>query len=138
MHIDDDYIFHSNKWDDILIKNIEEKGMGWGLAYGKDINASGKTPLPIAPIYSGKIIKVLGHFIHPIFEHNCADVYQKTIGEVVGCFYDPNVVVEHRHFPMDDNYRLVAANLHKGTAQYQQWEKEFKDEEIKKLQDAMK
>lgn len=101
--VNDDHIYQTPGWDNILIDHIEKQGKGWGIACGWDMMQP--TPAgwleqkkPSACIISGNIISTLGYMIHPCFQHLFIDDYFRELAiGIESLHFDPNVIIEHQH-----------------------------------------
>ncbi len=115
--VNDDHIFRTDGWDDKLIKAIEVKGGGWGIACGNDLMHDDwyKYQHPSAEIVSGNIIRTLGYAYYPRLKHLGADIYIKALSLGLNrLFYVPEVIIEHMHGGVakggyDENYKKVYA-----------------------------
>ena len=144
--VNDDHVYRTKRWDKTLIGHIE-KGGGWGIACGNDTVPKDwyECRHPSACVISGNIVRTLGCFVDPRFQHMYVDDYLRDIGESInGLFYDSDVVVEHRHFlngkaEKDDNYRWIYSEeqVAFGLAAYNHWIKHSRPDDIIKLKKAM-
>jgi hypothetical protein len=129
--VNDDHVYMTSNWDNILINAIVTKGQGWGLACPADnINDNWyKYRHPSASIISANVIKALGYFCYPEFHHYHTDKYFRDLFDSINrLFYCPEVLIEHRHWvnnkaPVDDNYRWVYSEEEKryGNWVYDKW-----------------
>jgi hypothetical protein len=109
--IGDDNRYSTRKWDSEFIKEIEEKGRGWGFAYGNDLLQ--KEKLCGNPIISGNIIKALGFMALPILKHQFVDNFWTDLGVGINrIYYREDMVLEHLHpfankGKMDANYEWI-------------------------------
>lgn len=107
MPINDDIIFRTKGWDELLIETIEEKGNGWGISYGNDMCGNVNFQLPTFGCISGNIVKTLG-YLYPL-ELNAlfGDTYLLDLGRAIGkLFYNENVIIEHvRKLDYENDYR---------------------------------
>lgn len=109
--INDDMVFRTNGWDDILIGEIEKNG-GWGIAFGDDRIHSGRLQRPTNTVISGNIVRALGYIYPPELYALLGDVFLGDLGKALGrLYYRPDVVIEHKHYcantaPNDDTYRF--------------------------------
>jgi hypothetical protein len=118
--VNDDHIYRTKDWDNILINTIKEKGKGWGIACGSDLinNDWYRFRHPSACIISGNIIRALGYFVYPKLMHLYTDVFLRDIGEGIdSLFYVPEVIIEHMHgnvgkADLDENYKWIYSNEH--------------------------
>lgn len=92
----DDFIYKTHHWDKILMKAIDEKFYGSGIAVGDDgIQSNG---FPVVNITSGIMLRAAGWFHLPTLTHLYGDNVWNAIGESTGrMIYLKNVSVEHRH-----------------------------------------
>lgn len=146
--IDDDMIYRTKNWDKVLIGTLEEKGGGWGIAFGRDIatdNNWHEHHHPTAPIIPKKNIDVLGHVLTPALRHFRLDTYLRTLYEGIDRFFRvPEVVIEHKHLWTDPKLRDVNYNtvygeeyVQFGEKNYTLWVQNCKDQEIRKLNEAI-
>ena len=147
--LNDDMVCRTKGWDKRLIKELEEKGNGWGIACGRDLIQKDwyLYQHPSGYIMSGNIVRTLGYLVYPLIKHFYGDVYLKEMSLGIDrLFHVPEVVVEHkcwvevRKSEEDDNTREIHARESKdfGVAMYLTWENEQKDKDMKKLKDAMR
>jgi hypothetical protein len=146
--IDDDYIMHSPRWDEVLINDIETQGQGWGIAFGRELETPMGDPrrFPSACVVSGNIIRALGYFITPLLQHVEVDAYLRDIGEGIGRYYrNLDVIIEHRHFiggkaEKDDNYIFSTSGEQRtfGKAGYEKWCSLYKQGDIERINYAIK
>ena len=147
--INDDMICRTKGWDKILIKAIEEKGQGWGIACGRDLIQKDWNlwKHPSGYIMSGNIVRTLGYIVYPLIKHYYSDVYLKELGLMIQrLIHDSDVIVEHkcwvqaRKAEVDENIREAykRENRDYGVAMFWVWNREQKDKDLKKLKDAMK
>ncbi len=89
----DDYIYHTGNWDQILMHKLLEEG--GGIAYAED-GFSGSNNLPTASIISGDIIRALKWLNLPGLEYLCGDMVWREIGQKLNCLYFvKEVYIEH-------------------------------------------
>ena len=139
--VNDDHFYVTKGWDQILIQRIKENG-GWGISSGNDWKGMRH---PSACVISGNIVRTLGHFIHPSFQHLFVDDYLRDIGDGIGkLMFDPGVSIEHRHWAngtvgWDDTYRWVYSDEQwaVGRKAYKEWSESFRNDEINKIKEAM-
>lgn len=117
--VNDDHVYHTDKWDEKLIGKIEYGGNKFGMAWGQDGMNNKETPnLPTAVVMSGPLVRALGYFFSPNFKHIACDDALLDIGnELKLVYYNPEVYIEHVHYyaivngkhkaPADDNYRAI-------------------------------
>ena len=109
--INDDMIFRTKGWDDILMGEIEKNG-GWGIAFGDDMIHSGRLQRPTNTVISGNIVRALGYLYPPELYALLGDVFLGDLGKTLGrLYYRPDVIIEHKHYcantaPNDDTYRF--------------------------------
>lgn len=146
--INDDHVYHTPGWDNILINAIELQGQGWGIACGRDMLHDANWQqgrLPSAMVMSGNIARILGYIAYPEFRHTYIDDYFRDLAEGINrLFYCPEVLIEHRHFlsgkaENDDNYRWVMSpgEMQYGSMVYHEWLRKHKDIDIAALKKAM-
>jgi hypothetical protein len=144
--VNDDHVYRTQLWDKFLIKEIEEKGKGWGLACGNDLMTNEPWEIarhPSAAIISGNIVRTLGHFVWPELDHLGTDTYLRDIAEGIGAYYRrADIVIEHRHWlkgvAMDDNYRWVYSQdqWRKSYQVLTDWKSNHATKEIDKIKQA--
>lgn len=112
--INDDHIFHTYHWDEKLIKIVEKKGAGWGLAMADDMLTDFTESMhPSGCVISGNIIRALGYMVWPKLHHIGTDTFLQKICEGINrLFLTKDVIIEHRHWlngrrPIDENYKWV-------------------------------
>lgn len=91
----DDFIYKTENWDEILIKEIEDHG-GVGIAYGNDLFQGENKPT--APVISGNVARALGWLQYPKLQHLYGDSVWKVIGDQANCsYFRGDVEIEHCH-----------------------------------------
>lgn len=101
MPVNDDITFKTKGWDRILSDTINNKGNGWGIAYGDDStgNASSNKfnlPIPSFGMISSNIIKTLGHMYPLELKMMFGDTFLLDLGRAIGkLFYCPEVILKH-------------------------------------------
>jgi hypothetical protein len=109
--IGDDHRFRTEAWDHKFIETINEKGNGWGIAYGDDLLMHER--LPTQAVISKNIIDAMGFMVYPELKHLYIDNFWMEIGRgIERFFYVPEVIIEHMHYtmgksPQDALYREV-------------------------------
>jgi hypothetical protein len=135
----DDHVFRTHHWNTLMQGAIKANG-GWGIAYGLTDN------LPTAIMVSGNIVRELGYWFPPAFQHHSCDLYIRDLVQEagLGC-YVPEVNIEHMHVVWgkaenDDNYRWVYSKEQQfiGESAYQEWVDTNKESDIASLRKAMK
>lgn len=92
----DDFVYHTERWDELLMGEIERKFSGWGWAFGNDLHRGEK--LPTTSVVSGNICRVLGWLQMPWLRRNFGDDAVLVMGQALNRIsYVPDVVIEHRH-----------------------------------------
>ncbi len=144
--VNDDHIYITPGWDIKLIETIKQNG-GFGFVWGDDgwgdKNDSG---LPSAVVMSANMVKALGYFFLPTLKHTYCDNVLLDIGRETGTmFYNPEVVIEHRHClykkaPVDDNYKMVMSkeSMEYGKRTYELWAATQKAADIERVNNAVK
>jgi len=95
--IGDDHLFRTDGWDKKFISIIENKGNGWGIAYGDDLLQG--EGLATHCVMSKNIIDSIGYMAIPGLVHLYMDNFWMTLGtSIARLFYEPSVIVEHMHF----------------------------------------
>jgi hypothetical protein len=136
--VNDDHIYRTKNWDIELMKAIDSKN-GWSIAYGLTQN------LPSPLMMSGKLIRTLGYYLPPNFQHSHVDNFIMDIGKMFNLLtYVPEVNIEHMHIifgkaNMDDNYKWVTSQdvYIRGVADLQYWITNCRDNDILKIKTAM-
>jgi hypothetical protein len=145
--VDDDHIFRTPGWDASFIEEIEKNG-GWGLACGNDL----LTPdwkvhrHPSGTVMSGNVVRTLGYFTNPRFQHIGVDTWQRDLFESIGkLFFIPEVVIEHMHAhvgkaEIDAQYKELYAegDFNAGINTHRNWKATCKEDEVTKLREAMR
>jgi hypothetical protein len=91
----DDFVYHTPSWDNILIETLQRKK--GGIAFGND--GTNNKHLPSTCIMSASIPNALGWIQLPTLTHLCGDMVWQTIGKSLNCiYYHPRVNIEHKHF----------------------------------------
>ncbi len=147
--INDDHVYQTKGWDNLLIEVIEIKGRGWGIACGNDL--LGNEPWKIArhpsgAVISGNIVRTLGCFVLPELDHLFTDTYLRDIAEGINSYFHlEDVIIEHRHWltgkvDKDDNYDWVynPENFRDAHRIYFIWIKYKRKLDIEKLIQARK
>jgi hypothetical protein len=95
--IGDDHLFRTDGWDQKLISAIENKGNGWGIAYGNDLLQGAR--LATHCVMSKNILDVVGYMAIPGLTHLYMDDFWMNLGANIDrLFYEPEVIIEHMHF----------------------------------------
>lgn len=95
--IGDDHLFRTDGWDEKLISIIENKGNGWGIAYGNDL-LKGEA-LATHCVMSGNILNAIGYMAIPGLIHLYMDDFWMALGSGINSlFYESDVIIEHMHF----------------------------------------
>lgn len=90
----DDVLYQTAGWDNLLIAPLKEK---CGISYGND-GLQGQN-LPTFPMLSGDIVRSVGFLQMPLLTKYCGDVVWQEIGRMAKCLhYIPEVEIEHLHF----------------------------------------
>jgi|SRR5208283_1996503 len=95
MLVADDMMFRTPKWDEILLKTLEDMGgtgiVGWDDKRRYDVLEH--------VLMSSDIIRVTGHFAIPQLAHFFVDNAWTELGKRAGILrYCPDVVIEHLHY----------------------------------------
>ena len=95
--IGDDHIFRTDAWDQKLISAIENKGDGWGIAYGNDLLQGAR--LATHCVMSKNILDAVGYMAIPGLTHLYMDDFWMNLGANIDrLFYEPEVIIEHMHY----------------------------------------
>jgi hypothetical protein len=127
----DDHVFRTQGWDEEMKQAIRRNG-GWGIVSGKTDN------LPTAIMVSGNIVRALGYWFPPEFQHHSCDLFVDELGKATNTLLSvPGVYIEHMHAvwgkaEQDDNYQWVYSIQQQkiGFAAYEKWRAERKDRDI--------
>ncbi len=147
--VNDDQVFHTEKWDEKLTNDIETKGGGWGVACCRDLMHDDdwdKCKYANSPIISGNIVRTLGYIYYPELVHTHTDDYLRDVALGINrLFRNPEVVIEHKHClngkaDLDDNYKWVLSEecLNIGRRVYAEWLLNHKQKTIDKLLNAIR
>lgn len=127
MQVNDDMVFETRHWDEIVINKLEEN-QGFGVAYCHDGMGNEKTNLPTAPIISNELLEICGWFQLPTLKHLYGDRVFQIIGERLNrLFFCKDVMIRHNHFM---NNRAVKDDTYKKSNAddiYKQDEKAYRD-----------
>jgi hypothetical protein len=98
MPINDDVTFLEKGWDTSLMNAIEERGNGFGIAYGRDTDGeSFYPPFPTFSIVSSNIVNSLGYIYPRELNKLFGDTFLLDIGRAIGkLYYVPEVVIKHK------------------------------------------
>lgn len=94
----DDFEYKTPKWDQKLIRAIEENG-GWGIAYGSD--GIQNQNLCTTSVISANIIRTLGWLQMPKLTHLYGDNVWMQIGKAIERLYFVEDVKIQHHHPVD-------------------------------------
>lgn len=98
MYCGDDHTFDTDGWDTILMNALEEMG-GSGMVYPDDKR---RNDVPEIIVISADIIRALGHFADPGFNHYYIDNAWLELGGRTSLIrYVPEAVVAHHHYSVD-------------------------------------
>lgn len=130
----DDFVFHTDKWDSQLISALESNG-NVGAAYGHT------TGLPHCMVVSAETIRRLGWWFPLGFQHQYVDDVLTNLFKKAGkLFHVPGVIIEHKHViwgkaPLDDTYRWVMSEEVKtrDEAAFEDWKLNRMSTDIAKL-----
>src|SRR3990167_788829 len=132
----DDFVYHIQGWDKILIETLERKS--GGIAFGND--GTNNKHLPVTCIMSSAIPEALGWIQLPGLEHLCGDMVWQTIGKTLNClYYHSHVKIEHLHFMFgkadkQDYARTNSREMYtKDNATFQKWLLNDSKENIEKV-----
>jgi hypothetical protein len=98
----DDNVPITAGWDSHLVEVVVGMG-GTGFAYPDDKR---RNDIPELAVISTNIIKKLGWLCHPSLRHFYVDNVWGDLGTGADCIkYCPEVVIEHRHYLVNQNYQ---------------------------------
>jgi hypothetical protein len=144
--INDDHLFMTPQWDQMLLGLCETQGKGWGVAMADDcLTDWNYYPHPSGCVVSGKMVRLLGYMVYPKLHHTGIDV---TLGKLCNnlgiLFGTKDVVIKHRHWlnserPMDDNHKWIYGKKEQeyGKAAVQEYLFNKYPQDFQKLKDAM-
>lgn len=139
MPVNDDIIFRTSGWDKLLIQTIQEKGGGWGIAYGNDLAGNHRWELPTFGMVSGNIIRVLG-YVYPLEVLALfGDTFLLDLGRSLGkIFYNPTVIIQHyRELDYMDDYRASLDHDKRDRMAYSNYMDTRFDSDVNKIFDAI-
>ena len=145
--ITDDAIYHTPKWDTMLISEFEKRSNGWGFACGNDGANNGdwyQYEHPSMEIWSWKQAKLLGYVWPRYFNHQGIDFFTKDLAKSIrGLVFVPEVSIEHLYWggckkKQDDNIKEAYSGkaYSEAFAAYRKWIKEDKGTAVKKITEA--
>jgi len=125
MFVQDDNIFITDGWDEIMLSELESMG-GTGILYPDDKR---RNDIPEIWLTSTDIIKALGWFAEPHLNHYYTDHAWSDVGKRSGLLrFVPQVVVEHQHYsvssetPYDSLYSEIETLFGESDREaYYQW-----------------
>ena len=117
----DDVVFHTNGWDDIVVKEFEKYPDKIALIYGEDGIQHGNTAT--LPFVHRNWVKTVGRFLPTHFINEFGDRWLTDVATKVGRrVYLPDLYIQHLHpahggMPYDDTYtyRMNLRRQQKGT-----------------------
>lgn len=139
MPVNDDIIFKTHGWDNLLVKTIEEKGGGWGISYGNDLAGNHRHELPTFGMVSGNIIRLLGYVYPPEVYALFGDTFLLDLGRAIGkIFYNSNVIIaHHRELDYMDDYRASLEHDKRDRKAYSSYIDNRLDKDVAKIFDAI-
>ena len=94
--VNDDHVYISPGWDEMLVGIIERNGNGWGIAHPNK-RGSPTDLSPSAYMMSGNIVRATGWFTLPGLRMNSIDNAIFKFGcELHRYWYVPDCIIEHR------------------------------------------
>jgi hypothetical protein len=126
----DDHVFRTPGWDEIMMDAAERHNNGAAIVYGKTQN------LPTATLHGGKIVRHLGYFFPPCFAHSWVDNWLMLLGVKARLLvHVPEVFVEHMHpafgkAEKDQTYQIVEAGYAEGRVAFEKWRREQSEKDI--------
>lgn len=145
--VNDDHIFRTKGWDTELVKTVEEKGNGWGIAHANCLwhDSDIVCRHPSCFVFSNKIIRLLDYAIYPELRHYKIDTYLRDLTEPLGLlFFREDVIIEHMHVhvgkaEMDENYKWGYCSEERawGDQKFAKWKLTFGPTDRLRIQKAM-
>ena len=136
----DDFVYHTQGWDRMLIERIENKG--YGIAFGND--GTNNKHLPSTCVISRNIVRPLGWIQYPKLDHLCGDVVWQYIGKAMNClFYVQEVKIEHKHFLFGKSEKRFYERTNsremyaKDNSVLREWVRKDSNEDIKRIKDFL-
>jgi hypothetical protein len=127
LEVNDDHVFVSEGWDLALMAAVDKKNNGFSIAYGQT------AAYPGATMHGGELVRFLGYFFIPIFDHMCVDFWLMDIGFGADLMiYEPNVLIEHRA-ALDKVKQDGGDQSFMGEAIYKNWVATKRAEDVAKL-----
>ncbi len=118
----DDMLPVTDGWDAKLLAALPAGG---GITYPDDQR---RDDIPEAPVMSTAIVRELGWFFPPVFDHWFGDTALGALGQETGCLvYCRDVLVRHLHpcvdpaVPVDGTYSDASERLTSDLAAYARW-----------------
>lgn len=114
MPINDDIKFLNNGWDIMLINAINERGGGWGIAFGRDTDGVEFYPqFPTFSVVSRNIINTIGYVYPRELKMMFGDTFLLDIGRAIGkLFYVPDIVIQHKQPVHLDTYEVKSKDFY--------------------------
>jgi len=149
----DDYIYRTPGWDEIMIKAIEDTCGGWGMANSESVwpaPPQDNCRHPVGCVFSGNIPRLLGYIFAPTISVYRSDAYLRDLFELIGPQIDshyvhcPEVTIEHMHFrggkaAFDDTYSYGynPNTMARGNQGFFEWERDYKQNDLEKIRKAL-
>jgi glycosyltransferase involved in cell wall biosynthesis len=134
----DDHVFVTEGWDTKMMEAIDRKNNGVSIAYGQTQN------MPTATMAGAKIIRKLGYFFPPEYNHSWVDNWLTTIGFKCNLLtYCPDVLIDHRHpaFGLansDETYKGVESDYPHGKAVFDAWKAGQYEKDVEAITEYIK
>lgn len=135
----DDFIYHTNGWDDKLRESVGD----FGIAYGND--GLQKQNMPTTFVISANIPIALGWLQLPTLEGLYGDCVIKAIGKRLDCLtYCEDVLIEHDHPIKNKSQKDQTFEITNSKARYQKdgeaftkWLKDDFDADIERIKQCL-
>jgi hypothetical protein len=126
MIANDDIVFCTKGWDEIVIKEFEKYPDKIAIIYGDDKNLQHKRPT--FPFIHKNWITVTGQLLPPYFSGDFVDTWFEEIATEIDRLVNVDIVIEHLHFAFNKR--------EEDSTDKEKWEKHFKDDMPKKFEDT--
>lgn len=144
--LNDDHIIKTKDWDKTIYEKI--KGIDFAIAYPNDLDesiykdehtniAGARNLFASSVIMDSSIVRILGYFANPVFEHAYVDRIWIDMGRKMNTLYyfDDVIVAHERHFK---KHAINYINGNKDGQLYYSYIKNYLDNDILKLKEYKK